>query len=94
MIYAGLNNLPFSSYKGALKKISYDCHSPGFFEAFTSRNAVDHFFNEISKVFVKDKKVINIKLDPYLETADTDVSDNNFPRLVLKSNFDKFKKRN
>ena len=50
--------------------------------------------NEISKVFVKDKKVINIKLDPYLETADTDVSDNNFPRLVLKSNFDKFKKRN
>ena len=50
--------------------------------------------NEISKVFVKDKKVINIKLDPYLETADTDVSDYNFPRLVLKSNFDKFKKRN
>ena len=50
--------------------------------------------NEISKVFVKNKKVINIKLDPYLETADTDLSDNNFPRLVIKTNFDKFKNKN
>jgi len=50
--------------------------------------------NEIVKVFVKDKKVINIKLDPYLETADTDLSDNNFPRLVIKTNFDKFKNKN
>jgi hypothetical protein len=42
-------------------------------------------------VFVKNKIVKNIKLDPFLETADTDVSDNNFPRLILKSKFDKFK---
>ena len=47
--------------------------------------------NEVTKVFVKNKKVNNIRLDPFLETADTDVSDNNFPRLILKSKFDKFK---
>ena len=47
--------------------------------------------NEVTKVFVKNKIVNNIKLDPFLETADTDVSDNNFPRLILKSKFDKFK---
>jgi hypothetical protein len=47
--------------------------------------------NEVTKVFVKNKIVKNIKLDPFLETADTDVSDNNFPRLILKSKFDKFK---
>jgi len=50
--------------------------------------------NEVSKVFVKEKKVINIKLDPYLETADTDMSDNNFPRLEIRTNFDKFKRKN
>ena len=47
--------------------------------------------NEVTKVFVKNKIVNNIKLDPFLETADTDISDNNFPRLILKSKFDKFK---
>ena len=47
--------------------------------------------NEVTKVFVKNKIVNNIMLDPFLETADTDVSDNNFPRLILKSKFDKFK---
>ena len=50
--------------------------------------------NEVIKVFVKNKKVINIKLDPNLETADTDMSDNNFPRLEIKTNFDKFKRKN
>ena len=50
--------------------------------------------NEVSKVFVKEKKVVNIKLDPYLETADTDMSDNNFPRLEIRTNFDKFKRKN
>jgi hypothetical protein len=48
--------------------------------------------NEVTKVFVKNKVVQNIKLDPFLETADTNVSDNNIPRLIIESKFDKFNK--
>ena len=46
----------------------------------------------VSKVFVKDKIVKNIKLDPNKETADVNMDDNNFPRLELKSDFEKFTK--
>ena len=46
---------------------------------------------EVTKVFVKDKVVKNIKLDPYKETADINVADNNLPRLEIKSDFDKYK---
>ena len=48
--------------------------------------------NEVTKVFVKNKVVQNIKLDPFLETADTNISDNNIPRLIIESKFDKFNK--
>ena len=44
----------------------------------------------VSKVFVKDKIVKNIKLDPNKETADVNMDDNNFPRLELKSDFERF----
>ena len=47
---------------------------------------------EITRVFVKDKKVTNIVLDPNKETADTDISDNIFPRKKVESKFDQFKK--
>ncbi|MEM7549366.1 MAG: M1 family metallopeptidase [Bacteroidota bacterium] len=47
--------------------------------------------NEVTKVFVKDKEVTNIVLDPYKELADTEVSDNLFPRVEVESKFDKFK---
>ena len=46
---------------------------------------------EVSKVFTKDKVVKNIKLDPNKETADVNISDNNFPRLEIKSDFEKFR---
>ena len=46
---------------------------------------------EVSKVFAKDKVVKNIKLDPNKETADVNISDNNFPRLEIKSDFEKFR---
>jgi hypothetical protein len=48
---------------------------------------------EVSKVFSFDKEVSNIVLDPNLETADTDVSDNVFPRRVKSSRFDEFKEK-
>ncbi len=48
--------------------------------------------NTVIKVFAKEKEVLNIEIDPNQETADTDISDNVFPRVELVSRFDKFKK--
>jgi hypothetical protein len=47
--------------------------------------------NEVSKVFAKDKRVINISLDPNKKTADTNTDDNNFPRIQSATKFDQFK---
>ncbi|MDN5205260.1 M1 family metallopeptidase [Fulvivirgaceae bacterium BMA10] len=49
--------------------------------------------SETKKVFAKDKEVVNIVLDPYLETADTNTEDNVFPKKEEKSKFDKFKEK-
>ncbi len=48
--------------------------------------------NEITKIFVKDKEVINVKIDPDGKLADTETDNNNFPRIEEESKFDKFKK--
>lgn len=45
-----------------------------------------------TKTFVKEKEVVNIVLDPKLETADVSIEDNVFPRKNEPSQFDKFKK--
>ncbi len=46
---------------------------------------------QVSKVFTTTKEVTNIVLDPNLETADTNVEDNIFPKAASDSKFDKFK---
>ncbi len=46
---------------------------------------------EVSKVFVKEKQVTNIVLDPNKMTADTNTEDNVFPREESASRVDKFK---
>lgn len=46
---------------------------------------------EVSKVFVLDKEVVNIMVDPNLETADTNIEDNVFPKIIRPSKFDEFK---
>ncbi|QSE99321.1 M1 family metallopeptidase [Fulvivirga lutea] len=46
--------------------------------------------NTVKKVFVFDKKVVNVVLDPYFETADTDMTNNLYPRKKAESEFDKF----
>ncbi len=43
---------------------------------------------EVTKVFVEEKQVSNIELDPFYETADTDRSNNFFPPQPEKSKFD------
>ncbi|HEY9046186.1 MAG TPA: M1 family metallopeptidase [Ohtaekwangia sp.] len=50
--------------------------------------------NEVNKVFVKEKEVVNIALDPNSDLADVDVSNNVFPKKPAESKFDQFKKTN
>ena len=42
---------------------------------------------EVSKMIVTKKEIRSITLDPYLETADTDLSNNSFPRGPVRTRF-------
>jgi len=48
---------------------------------------------KISKTFFFEKEVISIELDPWLETADVDLTNNNWPAKVQPSKFELFKQR-
>lgn len=48
--------------------------------------------SEVKKVFVKEKEVTGIVLDPAAETADVNPQDNTFPRKAAESKFDQMKK--
>ncbi|MEQ8927146.1 MAG: M1 family metallopeptidase [Fulvivirga sp.] len=48
----------------------------------------------IKKVFTFDKKVVHVVLDPYFETADTDMGNNLYPRKMTESEFDRFLEKN
>lgn len=52
-------------------------------------------FNEqkATKVFVKNKEVSNIVIDPKMETADINMEDNIFPKGPQTSRFDDFKRK-
>jgi hypothetical protein len=47
---------------------------------------------EVSKSVASDKEIVSIKVDPKLETADVDTSNNSWPKEMKQSKFDKFKK--
>lgn len=49
--------------------------------------------NQVTKVFLKEKEVVSIVIDPNHETADVNANDNVFPKRE-ESKFDKFKKGN
>ena len=49
---------------------------------------------EVTKLFVKDKKVVSLTYDPFNETADVNTSDNTYPRVDEPSRFQKFKSKN
>lgn len=51
-----------------------------------------HNENRFTKVFVKDKVVKSIVIDPYKETADVDESNNNWPVKEVPSRFQVYKK--
>jgi hypothetical protein len=46
--------------------------------------------DQVSKVLILDKEVVSFRLDPYLETADTDVDNNSWPRREEPSRFELF----
>ena len=48
--------------------------------------------NEVTKAIKSDKEIINITIDPDLETADVDTSNNSYPNKQ-KSKFEKFKNK-
>ncbi len=48
----------------------------------------------VTKVFMKEKEVTNIILDPKLETSDIHTEDNVFPKVAAVNKFDDIKKKN
>jgi hypothetical protein len=48
---------------------------------------------KVSKVFILDKEVISFRLDPFLETADTDFSNNSWPRREEPTRYELFKSK-
>ena len=46
---------------------------------------------EIKKTFIKAKEVSKVNLDPNFEFADTDTTNNSFPKVETQSEFDAFK---
>ncbi|EGV44199.1 M1 family peptidase [Bizionia argentinensis JUB59] len=48
---------------------------------------------EVSKAIASDKEIVKITVDPNLETADVDTSNNSWPREVTQSQFDQFKNK-
>ena len=49
--------------------------------------------NSFKKVLITEKEVKNIKLDPNEETADIDLSNNNWPKIELPTDFEMFKSK-
>ena len=49
---------------------------------------------EVSKIFIKEKEVANIVLDPNFELADVEIRNNVFPKKTIPSRFDQFKNNN
>ena len=47
----------------------------------------------VSKLFFFEKEVAEVQLDPFLETADTDVYDNYWPRRIVQSKFELYKQK-
>lgn len=48
---------------------------------------------EVSKVFIFEKKVASIRLDPFLETADTDLNNNSWPEERQPTRYELFKEK-
>ncbi|WP_375417858.1 M1 family metallopeptidase [uncultured Hymenobacter sp.] len=48
---------------------------------------------QVTKIITTPKQVVAFQLDPYLQTADTDLSNNSFPRQPVASRFELFQQQ-
>ena len=46
---------------------------------------------KVSKVFVYDQAVVSFRIDPFLETADTDLDNNTWPRILQPTRYQLYK---
>ena len=49
--------------------------------------------DQVSKVFIKEKEVKSVLLDPFQETADVDLKNNAWPARVMPDRFELFRER-
>jgi len=49
---------------------------------------------KINKVFATEKQIVSVNLDPFLETADVDTSNNSYPKKEEVSRFELFQREN
>jgi hypothetical protein len=49
--------------------------------------------DKVSKIFIFDQEVAAVRLDPFLETADTDLDNNNWPKKEFPSRYQLFKQQ-
>jgi hypothetical protein len=49
--------------------------------------------DKVSKVFILNQEVKSIRLDPFLETADTDLNNNSWPQETVPSRYQLFKQQ-
>lgn len=48
---------------------------------------------EVSKVFIFEKEVRSVRVDPFLETADTDLNNNSWPAKQEPTRYELFKQK-
>jgi hypothetical protein len=49
--------------------------------------------DKVSKVLILNKEAISFRLDPFLETADTDLDNNSWPKRVQPTRYELFKQK-
>lgn len=89
------NELTFEKVGGLVMPIIFEFeYADGSKEVFRIPAEIWRFgATEVSKVIPTDKEVVNVVLDPFLETADVDTSNNYFPPRKKVDRFELFKQR-
>jgi len=49
--------------------------------------------DKVSRVLIFDKQVVSYRLDPFLETADTDLDNNSWPKREEPTRYELFKQK-
>ncbi len=85
----------FENIGGLVMPIIVECH----FEDETKQvlripaEIWRHNNQKVSKLFITAKTIESVQIDPHLETADTDVENNHWPRKIIKSRFQLYKEK-